>query len=198
VVNTIPGPSLACSAIRSSFVEMESKPEVFVIFPSCGSVIRPSLPSTGFPGAGSPTSRVLWKTPISPSLSQPPSASPWGPVPSPESFVRSNRPPSRDRRLPVSQVRVTAGPTRSLRRKEGDLPGSWGTFAHVPRSQTPAGPPLPGPFEEAMMPSVMSTTSAPASRISGLYHAAHALAVYASRRRSPGAAQDSLPAGGQP
>ena len=73
---------------------MDSKPDVFVIFPSCGSVIRPSLPSTGFPGAGSPTSSVLWKTPIPPPPSRTPSASPWGPVPSPESFhsLRVGRP----------------------------------------------------------------------------------------------------------
>ena len=54
-------------------------------------------------------------------------------------------------------------------------------------------------LQTVMLPSARPTASARhKTRISGLYHAAHALAVYASRRRSLDTTQDSLPAGCPP
>ena len=49
-----------------------------------------------------------------------------------------------------------------LRRRRRDLPGSWATRAHMPRSRTPAEPPAPGHLGAAMMPSALVTASASA------------------------------------
>lgn len=63
----------------------------------------------------------------------------------------------------------------------------------------PGGTPPPGLFGDAVLPSTVFNASAPTNLvISGLYHAARMLAVYASPQQLPTAAQDSLPAGGQP
>lgn len=63
----------------------------------------------------------------------------------------------------------------------------------------PGGTPPPGLYGDAVLPSAVLGASAPASPvISGLHHAARMLAVYASPQQLPAAAQDSLPAGGQP
>src|ERR1700722_1694789 len=101
---------------------------------------------------------------------------------------------------------LRAHPRHARRRR--DLPGSWATLARVPRSLTPVEPPRRtfGPClatGAAVLPSALYTASASTtSGISGLYHAAHVLAVYASWPRLPvccfTATQDSLPAGGQP
>ena len=70
--------------------------------------------------------------------------------------------------------------------------------AHAPLSD-PGGHTTPGLYSAALLPSGLQTPSAPTmSRISGLNHAAWTLAVYASPQQLPTAAQDSLPAGGQP
>ncbi len=63
----------------------------------------------------------------------------------------------------------------------------------------PGGASAPGLFSASVLPSAIRTASASATiKLSGLHHTAHPLAVYASRPRSPMAAQDSLPAGDQP
>ena len=49
-----------------------------------------------------------------------------------------------------------------LRRRRRDLPGSWATRVHMPRSRTPAEPPAPGHLGAAMMPSALVTASASA------------------------------------
>ena len=46
---------------------------------------------------------------------------------------------------------------REIRRKEGCLPGSWETFAHLPNCQTRTGPLPPGTFRETVLPSGMPT-----------------------------------------
>jgi hypothetical protein len=52
----------------------------------------------------------------------------------------------------------------------------------------------PGGAARAVLPSATLMASATHDRFSGLDHAAHMLAVYASPRRSPASLQDSLPA----
>lgn len=64
------------------------------------------------------------------------------------------------------------------------VPG--GPVVRVPRSMTPVRPTTSRHSSPSMWPSVSGTTSARTmSSISGLHHAAHGLAVYASRRRLP-------------
>jgi len=81
-----------------------------------------------------------------------------------------------------------------------DLTGSWDAHpVPLPCSATPAGPlrhTCSRRFGAAPAP---NTTKAPTiETISGLNHTASAPAVYASRRTSPTAMQDSLAAGGEP
>src|SRR4051812_47747775 len=80
---------------------------------------------------------------------------------------------------------VTRCSRRDLPRRWRGLPGSWRTPVSVPCSSTPAGSRTPGHCGVAMRPSVNCTTSAPASRISGLNRTARSLAVYASQPGSP-------------
>lgn len=69
----------------------------------------------------------------------------------------------------------------------------------MPCSMTPVAPRTPGHCGVSVLPSAVQTAWATAtSSFSGLNRTACVLAVYASRRGSPPAAQDSLPAGGQP
>ena len=69
--------------------------------------------------------------------------------------------------------------------------GSWGTLAYMPRSGDPGGTIASGHsgepylFDATILPSAITTASAPAVDISGLNHAACTLAVYASQPRSP-------------
>lgn len=52
----------------------------------------------------------------------------------------------------------------------------------------------PGGAARAVLPSALLTASADHVGFSGLYRAAHMLAIYASPVRSPASMQDSLPA----
>lgn len=69
--------------------------------------------------------------------------------------------------------------------------GSWGTLEYMPRSGDPGGTIASGHsgepylFDATILPSAISTASAPTVDISGLNHAACTLAVYASQPRSP-------------
>lgn len=85
-----------------------------------------------------------------------------------------------------------------------DEPGThW--VSHVPWEpwypraalSDPAGISESGLLDSLMLSAPLSTGSTPGSSLSGLNRAAHELAVYASRRRSRAAAQDSLPVAGQ-
>ena len=67
----------------------------------------------------------------------------------------------------------------------GLLPGSWTTLAYMPRSQTPADRRTQATSGPAMWSSVYVTTSTPHRLLSGLYHAACTLSVYASQPGSP-------------
>jgi hypothetical protein len=86
------------------------------------------------------------------------------------------------------------------------LPSSWTALAYVPCSKTPAGrAPMPvsggPPYSRALrccLPLVQKTSATACFNLSRLDHTARTLAVYASRRRSPFATQDSLPAGDIP
>jgi hypothetical protein len=72
----------------------------------------------------------------------------------------------------------------------------WPSPLPVPHSARVAGSP---PRGTSVLPPLRKTTRAPAmSSISGLYHAASELAVYASQSASRRPTQDSLAAGGQP
>jgi len=84
-----------------------------------------------------------------------------------------------------------------------DLPGSWSTLAHVPRSQIPESstrrPRRTVPHYASTWPSTWTNASALSTSIlSGFNLAAHLPAVYASWSRSPvyfsTTTQDSLPA----
>jgi len=68
-----------------------------------------------------------------------------------------------------------------------DLPGSWTTpFAGMPRSSTPVGRRVLAMTGHPMLPSEITTPSAPTmGNISGLNHAAYLLAVYASQPGLP-------------
>jgi hypothetical protein len=100
---------------------------------------------------------------------------------------------ARDRR---EAWRWSRGPSPYFTRRHVGLPGSWRTLVRVPRSRTPAQPTASRHSRRRCgLPPASRCPPAQKDTISGLHHAAHGLAVYASRRRSPDAAQDSLPAG---
>lgn len=143
--------------------------EVPVIFPSSGSVARPPLSSTGSIGLSSPASQVVWVTPTSCRPSR------WASLPRPL--------------IPPRCTEATGSP-RFL--------GSPCTC--MPCSSTPVGPRRQACYGASVLPSAIAKASAPTSdfSLSGLNHTAYMLVVYASRRQLPDAAQDSLPAGGQP
>lgn len=107
--------------------------------------------------------------------------------------------------------RSTGGDVDRLRRSLGmsRLPGRCGLlmettgsprflgspFAYAPCSKTPTGPGDEAVAAPRMVPSALTTASAPAWIIvSRLDHTARMLAVYASQGRSPATTQDSLPA----
>ena len=145
--------------------------------PSSG---RP-LPSVGFPGASSPTSQVL-------------SADSDFSSPVAHHFVsfaqRYHRfAPLRslgDRQFPESLDHFYRGAhAASQRWRKRDLPGSWATLACMPRSQTPADRRTQATAGPAMWSSIFVTTSTPHRVLSGLYHAACTLSVYASQPGSP-------------
>ena len=78
------------------------------------------------------------------------------------------------------------------------LPGSWGTPCVHALLSDPGGTLQPGPVW--LSDAAFRRRDSVGSRnetLSGLNHTACTLAVYASRHRSPCAAQDSLPAAGQ-
>ena len=64
--------------------------------------------------------------------------------------------------LPGPGLLFIAAVLPHLRWRRRDLPGSWATLAHMPRSRTPAEPPAPGHLGAAMMPSALVTASASA------------------------------------
>jgi hypothetical protein len=168
--------SFASFAICSSFVEMVVKPDVFVIFPSnsCVSRCRPLL--RGVPWVGSPTSLLLLRHSDSPSP-------------------------------PLRFAFALLGSSTSRWRRQG-LPGSWGILPCMPCSPTPVGPQRrasrasPCWSLQCCLPLFRRRRLPRLRLISGLYHTAYMIAVYASRPRLPvyffTAPQDSLPAGGPP
>ena len=62
---------------------------------------------------------------------------------------------------------------------------SWATLAYMPRSSTPADRRTQATSGPAMWSSIFVTTSTPHRVLSGLYHAASTLSVYASPPGSP-------------
>jgi len=80
-----------------------------------------------------------------------------------------------------------ATPCRSSRSVEmtGPLTFPGDPLVHMPCSQTPAGPTRQASCGESVRPPRLSKSRAPTSGLSGLYHTASALAVYASQRRLP-------------
>src|SRR5512142_119813 len=204
VVNAACGDCLARSAIRCCRVEMGSGLGVPGIGPSSGLMARRPLSFGGVPRVGSPASPVVWGAPTPRRPSRRASLPSLGGTPAAPAFRSRGRRARRPRAWSWSPgISGRDEPRRRL-----GLPGSWGTPASVPCSSTPAGSRTPGPCGVAMRPSVNCTTSAPASRISGLNRTARSLAVYASQPglprhrarlasgRWPGfAGRDWLPAG---
>ena len=115
--------------------------------------------------------------------------------------------------LPLSSHPVATGRPRGLETfSSGPRPDSHNASGGFGISQVPRQPPCafallsdpgqtptPGPiFDAAMLFPLFRRRKLSATSISGLYHTAFALAVYASCRSCPTTTQDSLPAGGQP
>ena len=91
--------------------------------------------------------------------------------------------------------------TGSCRRREQDLPGSWGNpGGRMPCSLTPVGLLAPSRYSAGVLSPLCHYQDNPDDMcLSWLYRTAFGLAVYASQaplRDRP--TQDSLPAGGQP
>ena len=126
--------SLASFAIRCSFVETVSELGISTFFPFNGSLTRRSSPSTGFLGWVPPLPR--YDEALRLPLVHPGSlVCLVPPVPSCAPCSLS---------LDTESVPTSLGfgqrlPSRILRRRRQDLPGSWGILANVPRSQTPVG-----------------------------------------------------------
>jgi len=99
-------------------------------------------------------------------------------------FVSPNRSHGRTIRPGVF---VAGGPFRLLRVETSGPPRFLGNpGVSMPRSSTPVGPADPADLGTLMRPSELTTSSAPTSMsLSGLYHAACPLAVYASQHGSP-------------
>lgn len=99
-------------------------------------------------------------------------------------FVSPNRSHGRTIRPGVF---VAGGPFRLLRVETSGPPRFLGNpGVSMPRSSTPVGPADPADLGTLMRPSELTTSSAPTSTsLSGLYHAACPLAVYASQHGSP-------------
>ncbi len=186
VVNTISGDCLASSAIRCSRVEMESELDLPGIFPSNGSVSRRLLPSTGSLGSVPPLRRYCEALRLlsgRPGTLRSPLATRY---PSPAARFRSSGWRSRKALpRPGPFVRWTHPPS-----SRGD-----GEISQVPGEPLSACPALTDPGEgrpprsicwRLLWPSGHGTPSALATcPISGLYDAAHCLAVYASQTGSP-------------
>ena len=89
-------------------------------------------------------------------------------------------------------------PRRSFGGDDGASQVPEGPPVNVPCSLTPVGPDArPMRRHGCCLPPVKRRRPLTTKLISELSHTAHSLAVYASRRRLPDAAQDSLPAAGQ-
>lgn len=96
------------------------------------------------------------------------------------------RSPARTSHLPGSWRLITRSPSGILRGDDwvSQVPG--GPPVRTPCSPTPAGRDAPRQNGRLARPSLSNNTPAPATNcISGLYHTAYALAVYASQRGSP-------------
>src|SRR6266404_4797234 len=182
VVNAIPGACLASFAIRSSFVQTVVEPDVSSIFPSSGSVSRHPLPSTGSLGSVPPPRRYYGnaRTPGHPSrLASFPSLGATTVRP-----LLSPLPPAWGATL-AGPGFVTGFPFPIGRWKWLGLPGSWGTFARMPCSPTPAGRHAKPLRRVDVAFRDFGTRRLPPLSISGLNHTACALAVYASQPGSP-------------
>ena len=175
---------------------MTSRPNVPVIFPSASSIVRSAASHPPGPlGPSSPTSSVL----SADSDFSPPVARHF------VSFApRYHRfalfaPPEADD-SPGAWTTSIAAPAPPLPRWRGrDLPGSWTTLAYMPRSSTPADLRPQATTGSAMWSSAQLTTSTPHRTLSRLNDAAlHALCVRFAAGVTPGLAQHSIPAGGQP
>jgi hypothetical protein len=164
-------------AIRRLFVHIGCGLGVPSMSPSVGSMTRHSLPSTGSGRARSPASRVLWRSMTSCLL-------PFGfvslylrlPGLRSGSFLPGDRALSRGlgfgRRVPLPAfIQERSGPP---------------TFLGNPLCSCPALGPRWDPSAQSslafrVLPSAITTASAPTtSDLSGLYHTACSLAVYAS------------------
>jgi len=178
---------------------MVVEPDVPVIIPSCGSLIRRPYPSPGSLGLVPPGSLVLLGAPTPPHPSGWPCHSRLATCTTrAPNYVRSRRRGVRSTPGPEFFLVVFPHPRLSRWRWRG-LPGSWGTPVRTCPALGPRGALPIQRDDRSVLPSAKATASAlPYQSLSGLDHTACALAVYASQPGSPLATQDSLPAGRQP
>ena len=154
-----------------------------MVCPSSSPIFRRPLPSDGSPGMGSPPSSVLWSdpSPCCPSrVTSLPSFGGTCPCARPLSGFCSR---SSVARFPAGLGHFCPAPriTVAARMEATRVPRFLGSPCQRAAFSDPGGPPTPGHTASVMLPSANSKTSAPQQPISGLNHAAHWLAVYASQ-----------------
>jgi hypothetical protein len=178
-------PSLALNqpAIRRSRVDTVVGLGVPAVFPSCGSMLRRPLPSTGSGQVRSPASSVTTRRSDSLTILPPGFVSFAVAVPPPPVV------PSQGGRAPILHRPglLTGFPHRTFDVESSGPPRFLGDpSVHVPRSSTPAKPgnqALAAP--RCCLPLFRWRRLSRHCSLSGLNHAARALAVYASRPGSP-------------